>query len=41
MAKKEKKPIGHPVKNVIEPIPDTFENILKAVVKPVKKTKKG
>ena len=30
---RKKKPIGRPPK-LIPPIPDTFENILKAVVKP-------
>ncbi len=32
--KQTKKP-GRPTKNIIEPIPDTFENVLKAVVKAV------
>ena len=30
---RKKKPIGRPPK-IIPPIPDTFENIVKAVVKP-------
>ena len=37
MAEKKR---GRPPKPV-EKIPDTFENILKAVLKPVKKAKKG
>ena len=38
MADKEAKPSGHPAK-LIPPIPDTYENVLKALVKPVKKGK--
>lgn len=34
--KKVKKPRGRPEKPV-EPIPDSFENVIKALVKPVKK----
>ena len=33
MADKPTKKAGRPTKRIIEPIPDTFENVLKAVVK--------
>lgn len=36
MTKKVKKPRGRPPKNIVK-IPDTFENVIKALVKPVKK----
>ena len=34
----EKKPVGRPPK-MIPPIPDTFENVVKAVVRPVERPK--
>ena len=36
--KQTKKP-GRPTKRIIEPIPDTFENVLKAVVRPTATSK--
>ena len=35
----EKKPVGRPPK-VVPPIPDTFENVVKAVVRPLPKPQK-
>ena len=35
MADKPTKKAGRPTTRIIEPIPDTFENVLKAVVRPM------
>ena len=34
MSADEKKPVGRPQKNIPDPIPDTFENVIKSLVKP-------
>ena len=34
------RPVGRPPE-IIPPIPDTFENVIKALVKPVKKGQEG
>ena len=39
-ANKQTKKPGRPTKRIIEPIRDTFENVLKAVVKSVPQTSK-
>ena len=39
MEKKEKKQRGRPPKPMPEQIPDTFENVVKALVRPVEKKK--
>ena len=39
MPKSKRKP-GRPVK-VIEPIPDSFENVIKALVKPVRTSRES
>lgn len=36
---KAKKKAGRPPKPGAEPVPDTFENVVKALVKPIKKDK--
>ena len=40
MAKEEKQPAGRPPKPMPPPIPDTFENVLKALVRPMEKKSK-
>jgi hypothetical protein len=43
MSEQDKKPVGRPPKPMPEPIPDTFENVIKAIVNgpPPKKDKGG
>ena len=41
MAEEEKKQVGRPPKPMPEPIPDTFENVVKALVRPPEKKEKG
>ena len=33
----DRKPRGRPARKIVEPIPDTFENVIKALVAPRKK----